>query len=520
MDQTPDIVEKIAIWDLDWETKKNIATAMIDDVSTSIEYWSQMLLSALIATLWLLINATPVVIGAMLIAPIMRPIQWVSFAIATWNRKLFTSSLTLLISSILASVALAVVVTWLIPLTEVTNEIASRTQPTLVDLWIAFASWLVAFLALWYKKMAAGLAWVAMAASLVPPLGVIGIGIAFGSRTIWRWSTLLFMTNLVAIIIGGIIIFYIFWFYPNQKSDLKRSVMNIWFVIWMLVLLWIPLTTSLINITKNISSEKTVHSITNRFLNDIDEKIRIETLDIQSLGKERNISLSLKVPQEHLDKLTDSWKQSLTQELAGALQKDVALDVTLIPITSVTAKQAKELSPEEKLRQHITYYLDVIYNEKISLLSTDYFTDSKRFAQLMLYTEEKITDKVEFKNLLLDYIQDQEDMVDILSIQRQENWTEPEVVREQKDDDLDLIKESFDSFFSNKTSINNVDLVYMNSDQKDKRDTLLVAINLTTTETNASLSKKLKERKLTLQEEFSKKVDLEVIIEFLESMRL
>ena len=51
MEHTPDLVERIAIWDLDGETKQNIAQSMIDDVSTSIEYRSQMLLSALIATL-------------------------------------------------------------------------------------------------------------------------------------------------------------------------------------------------------------------------------------------------------------------------------------------------------------------------------------------------------------------------------------------------------------------------------------------------------------------------------------
>ncbi len=520
MDKTPELVDKIAFRDLDWDMKQNIAQSMIDDVSTSVEYWSQMLLSALIATLWLLINATPVVIWAMLIAPIMRPIQWVSFAIATWNKKLFTHSLILLLSSIWASILLAIIFTRLIPLTEVTNEISSRTQPTLVDLWIAFASWLVAFLALGYKKMAAWLAWVAMAASLVPPLSVIWIWIAFWSWTIWRWSTLLFMTNLIAIIIWGILIFYIFWFYPNQKSDLKRSVMNIWFVFGMLVLLWIPLTSSLINITKNISTEKTIHSITNNFLNEIDEKIRVESLDISSESGEKNISLSLKIPQEKIDKLTDNEKQSLTQELAAALQKDVSLDVTLIPLTSVTAKQAKELSPEDKIRQHIKYYLDVIYNWNISLLSTDYFTDTKRFAQLALYTEHKVKNKIEFKQKLLSYIQDQEDLVDILSIQRQENWTEPEKVKEQKDIDLDTVKESFSTFFSKKTTINNIDLIYITPEQEGKRDKLLVALNLTSTSSKKSLQDKLSDWKTLLQEEFAREVNLEIVVEFLESLSL
>ncbi len=518
MDKIPELAERIAIWDLDGDTKENIAVSMIDDVTTSIEYRSQMLLSALIATLWLLINATPVVIGAMLIAPIMRPIQGVSFAVATGNHKLFVRSLTLLIASIVASVALAIVVTWIIPLTEVTNEIASRTQPTLVDLGIAFASWLVAFLALGYKKMTAGLAWVAMAASLVPPLWVIWIWIAFGSWSIGRGSTLLFMTNLVAIIIGGIIIFYVFGFFPNQKSDLKRSIFNVGFILSILFLLGIPLTSSLVNITRNISNENTIRGITKSFLNDIDEKIRVESLDIESIAGARNISLSLKVPTEQLDQFTDEGKQQLTQDLAAALKKDVALDVNLIPITSVTAKQAKTLSPEEKIRQYVKLYLNDMYEWDISLLSTDYFTDSQRFTQLTLYTELKINNKIAFKNELLDHIQDQEDLVDILSLQRQENWTEPEKVREAKDDDMDIIRQSFDNFFSKRTSINNLDLIYVSGVTESERDKLLIALNLTSTESKAALEDKIEDRKNTLQEQFAKQVNIELVVEFLDSL--
>ena len=66
------------------------------------------------------------------------------------------------------------------PFSQVTNEIAMRTQPTLLDLFIALASGAVAFLSFGYKKISTTIAGVAMAASLLPPLCVIGIGIAFG----------------------------------------------------------------------------------------------------------------------------------------------------------------------------------------------------------------------------------------------------------------------------------------------------------------------------------------------------
>jgi uncharacterized membrane protein len=45
-----------------------------------------------------------------------------------------------------------------------------------------------------------------MAAALVPPLTVIGIGIALGDVSIAQGSLILFATNLVAIVIMGTIV--------------------------------------------------------------------------------------------------------------------------------------------------------------------------------------------------------------------------------------------------------------------------------------------------------------------------
>lgn|GEM_PF-2339617 len=274
----------------------------------------------------------------------------------------------------------------------------------------------------------------------------------------------------------------------------------------------------MVNITQNITSDKTVQNITKSYLKSIDETIRIESLTTNINGKKRMISLSLKVPTEKLDKFTTEGKQQLTQDLAASLKRDVELDVTLVPITSVTAKQAKELSPEDKIRQYAKIYLEELKEPKISLLSTDYFTDSQRFAQLTLYTESKIDNKNEIKKNLLASLQEQEDLVDILSLQRQENRTEPEKVREQKDEDLDLVRQSFDTFFSKKTSINNIDLINVAGANENTREKLIVALNLTSTESKTSLQEKVAERKNVLQQQFGKEVNIELVVEFLDSL--
>ena len=49
---------------------------------------------------------------------------------------------------------------------------------------------------------------VAIAVALVPPLSVLGIGLARASSEVSIGTTLLFLTNLIGIIFSGAIVFY------------------------------------------------------------------------------------------------------------------------------------------------------------------------------------------------------------------------------------------------------------------------------------------------------------------------
>ena len=139
-DRITNFYSSVALLELEGEQKSSTAKRIIDDLEVSGDYWIQMILAAIIAALGLLINSTPVVIGAMLIAPILRPIQAASFGIASGNKKLILKSFGVLIMSILVGVAASYLVTLAIPLTQLTEEILIRTEPTLIDLAIALAS--------------------------------------------------------------------------------------------------------------------------------------------------------------------------------------------------------------------------------------------------------------------------------------------------------------------------------------------------------------------------------------------
>jgi uncharacterized hydrophobic protein (TIGR00271 family) len=177
-----------------------------------LNYWLEIFFSIGIATLGLIINSPAVVIGAMLISPLMGPIIASGLALALGDFYLGTKSLANLILSILVSVALAALITWLLPFRSPTPEILARVQPTLLDLGVAILSGAAGAIVVCRGGGGGGgtaLPGVAVAVALVPPIAVVGFGVGIG----WDWNIvrgggLLFLTNLVAIILTSFLVFF------------------------------------------------------------------------------------------------------------------------------------------------------------------------------------------------------------------------------------------------------------------------------------------------------------------------
>ncbi len=179
---------------------------------SDLNYWLEVTFSIGIATLGLIINSPAVVIGAMLISPLMGPIFATGMAIALGDFYLGFKSFLCVALSILGSIALAAVVTWLLPFHNPTPEILARVQPTLLDLAIAILSGLAGAIVVCRGGTGGGvtaLPGVAVAVALMPPLAVVGFGVGIG----WDWNImrgggLLFLTNLVAIILSSVFVFF------------------------------------------------------------------------------------------------------------------------------------------------------------------------------------------------------------------------------------------------------------------------------------------------------------------------
>ena len=183
-----------------------------------VDFFIMMGLSAVIATYGLLQNSSAVIIGAMLVAPLFTPILALSLSIVRGDIRLLRLAVESALKGIALAIGLSILLTALSPLRSVTREIVARTHPNLFDLAVALASGIAGAYAVARKDVASALPGVAIAAALVPPLGVIGVGLAVGDPGIAWGGSVLFITNLIAITLAGSVTLLLLGFRPTARA--------------------------------------------------------------------------------------------------------------------------------------------------------------------------------------------------------------------------------------------------------------------------------------------------------------
>ncbi len=188
------------------------------------EYLTMLALSGLIALFGLLQNSVAVIIGAMLISPLMNPILAAALALLLGDGRLGRKAALVLGISVGSVIALTALVTWLSPLKEVTSEILARTNPNLLDLFIAFLSGLAGTLALRSGPVSLTIIpGVAIAVAVIPPLAVVGFSVSTHHGVMAWGGFLLFITNLVSIMISAALVFRLMGFAPHERSEEGRA---------------------------------------------------------------------------------------------------------------------------------------------------------------------------------------------------------------------------------------------------------------------------------------------------------
>ncbi len=211
------------------EADKNIAiNSLINDSTPKPSFFFMIVLSAIMATLGLMINNISVVIASMLIAPILSPILAISLGISISDSEVIGRSIKTLGKSALYAVALSAItaiVVWRFAdgaggiFAETFNpEIISRTQPTVVYFFIAIIAGLTTAFARMKPDLNESLPGTAIAIALVPPLATIGIGIASLNISIVSGALSMFVLNSIGIILAALVIFSLMDIREKKKA--------------------------------------------------------------------------------------------------------------------------------------------------------------------------------------------------------------------------------------------------------------------------------------------------------------
>lgn len=273
-------------------------------------YAFMVVMSCGIATLGLLQNSAAVIIGAMLISPLMGPIINLGMGLATFDLRTVRESLGSLGAGIGLALAIAIPIVWLSPLQEATSEILARTRPTFFDLLVAVLSGLAGAYATVTRK-GETIVGVAIATALMPPLAVVGFGVAVANWEVAGGAAFLFMTNLLAIALSVTIVAR--WYGFGGSDTPKQTVWQATLIVTVFALLSVPLGLALKRIALQSQAELTVRDVLDRAAADANG--RVSALRVENGSDGIAVDAVMMLP-NHASGLEAALQRQLSSRLA------------------------------------------------------------------------------------------------------------------------------------------------------------------------------------------------------------
>jgi uncharacterized hydrophobic protein (TIGR00271 family) len=299
---------------------------MYDLAQPSADFFVLITLAAAIATLSLLQDSPAVVIGAMLVAPLMSPILAMAMAMVRGNMRLLRTAAEATTQGAVLAIAVGIAMTLISPISATVPEILARTEPNILDLMIALFSGAAAGYAVSRKSVASALPGVAIAVALVPPLCVVGYGLGISDLSIAAGALLLFITNLVATIFAGAVMFLALGFHParTREKELERGLRASAISLGIVSIILAVATITTVNQTNRL----------NRVAEVLNEELVAQAAQVQnmSIRRDRGSFLIEAIIINFVeDLLTPEQFVELEQDLTQAAGGPVTVDAVVLP---------------------------------------------------------------------------------------------------------------------------------------------------------------------------------------------
>jgi uncharacterized hydrophobic protein (TIGR00341 family) len=218
---TPDVKAE-----LDPRTARLNREEIYDRVADSAELsWTQLamvVLSTAIATIGILRDNQAVVIGAMVIAPLLKPNMALAVATTLGDFPFALRTFRTGLVGFLVSLVLSIIVGFVVSVSPESTEISSRIQTGWADGILAFASGMAGAISLTTEERSS-IVGVMVSVALLPPLVVLGLLLGAGYWSAAFGSALLVVTNLICLNLAAVTTFIVQDLRPRQQQDVPKA---------------------------------------------------------------------------------------------------------------------------------------------------------------------------------------------------------------------------------------------------------------------------------------------------------
>ncbi len=226
-----------------------------------------LICSIMIASLGLDLNSGAVIIGAMLISPLMSPILGIGLAVATNDREALGVSLQHYLLAICIALVTSILYFWITPFGAMTPQIEARTEPNLLDSFVAIFGGLAGIISTSRKEKGSAIPGVAIATALMPPLCVTGFGIANQDWTVAINSFYLFFLNSFFIALTAFVIIRFLNFEMHTYEDKKEAIRTRSVLVLFSLILVLPSIYILYNVYQKRQLEESIETFIADYIN-------------------------------------------------------------------------------------------------------------------------------------------------------------------------------------------------------------------------------------------------------------
>ncbi len=191
---------------IDDNERASLIERLFEESKPSPAFYLLLGLSTVIAAIGLLQGNAPVVVGAMLVAPILAPVLTLGSSIVTGKIDVVIRSIYVLVRMMIIVLAITAIVA-LFYGDAAMSPVLSRNHAAIGDFIVALAAGVAAAFAYAHPNLSIALPGIAISVSLLPPLVNSGLYFFIRDRQSAVGALGLFGANLLGIIFAAVVIF-------------------------------------------------------------------------------------------------------------------------------------------------------------------------------------------------------------------------------------------------------------------------------------------------------------------------